>query len=68
MTVQDLIAVLSTFDPGIAVVMPGETAEFCAVQSAFLDWVRIQDMEVMLTDERDAERIAVVRLFGSDTY
>lgn len=67
MTVQDLIAILSTFDPGIAVVMPGEQDEFCMVQSVFLDLVRVQDMEVMLTDESDADRISVVRLCGSDT-
>ncbi len=67
MTVQQLINALSTFDPGIAVVMPGERDEFCMVQSVFLDLVRVQDMEVMLTDESDADRISVVRLFGSDT-
>lgn len=67
MTVQQLINALSTFDPGVAVIMPGERDEFCMVQSVFLDLVRVQDMEVMLTDESDADRISVVRLFGSDT-
>lgn len=67
MTVQQLIDALSTFDRGVAVVMPGEKDEFCTVQSVFLDLVRVQDMEVMLTDESDADRISVVRLFGSDT-
>lgn len=47
--------------------MPGEQDEFCVVQSVFLGLVRVQDMEVMLTDESDADRISVVRLFGSDT-
>ena len=67
MTVQQLINALSTFDPGVTVAMPGERDEFCTGQSVFLDLVRVQDMELMLTDESDADRISVARLFGADT-
>ena len=67
MTVQELIAVLSGFDPALRVVMPSETGpEFCDVDTAFLDLVRFVDGGAELTDEQDDDLTSVVRLFGPD--
>lgn len=67
-TVQDLINALSGFDPALRVVMPCEIgpADFCEVDGAFPDWVRFIEGGAELTDEREEERTAIVRLFCSD--
>jgi hypothetical protein len=66
MTVQELIDALSTFDPGLRVVMPGEDTDFCEVGSAFRDLVQFYGPAVELADERDSERFEIVRLFGPE--
>jgi hypothetical protein len=67
MTVRELIAVLSGFDPDLKVVMPSERGpEFCEVDSAYIDLVRFIDGGAELTDEREADRNPVVRLFGPE--
>ena len=66
MTVQELIDRLSTFDPALPVVMPGEDVDFTQVDSAFEDLVEFRDGVVMLADERETGWEKVVRLFGPD--
>jgi hypothetical protein len=66
MTVAELIARLGVFDPDLKVVMPGEETDFCEVQAAYRDLVAWVDGEVQLSDERDTDRVPVVRLFGAD--
>lgn len=66
MTVGELIAALSTFEPDMRVIMPGEREMFCDVEAAFVDLIRISEREIQLTDERDGGGTPIVRLFGSD--
>jgi hypothetical protein len=66
MTVAELIARLSVFDPDLRVVMPGEETDFCEVKAAYRDLAAWVEGEVQLSDERDADRVPVVRLFGAD--
>lgn len=66
MIVQDLIAALSACDPTLRVIMPGEEADFCEVNGVFRDLVQIRGLNVQLADERESDRLEVVRLFGPD--
>lgn len=64
---QELIALLGTFDPALRVIMPSDvTHDFCEVEQAFLDTVQIRGAEVHLADERETERSTVVRLYGPE--
>lgn len=66
MTVEQLIAVLSRLPPQLRVIMPGENFEFEDVYAAFVDLVWFDGQAWRLTDERQADRTEVVRLFGPD--
>lgn len=66
MTVEQLIAVLSRLPPQLRVIMPGEIFEFEDVHAAFIDLVWFDGQAWQLTDERQADRTEVVRLFGPD--
>lgn len=67
MKVQALIAALADFDPDLEVIIPAETGtEFCVLDSVLPDLVRFVGADAQLTDERDIDRVAVVRLFGPD--
>lgn len=66
MTVQDLIAALSSCDPTLRVIMPGEETDFCEVSGVFHDLVQIRGLHIQLADERESDRLEVVRLFGPE--
>lgn len=67
MKVQALINALAHFDPDLEVIIPSEAGtEFCALDSVLPDLVRFIGADAQLTDERDSDRVAVVRLFGPD--
>jgi hypothetical protein len=66
MTVQELIARLSTFDSALHVIMPGKDEDFTQVDSVFEDLVEFRGGVVMLADERETGWKKVVRLFGPD--
>jgi hypothetical protein len=66
MTVADLVARLGAFDPTLHVVMPGEDGDFSEVRAAYLDLVAFTETGVQLSDERDRDRVQVLRLYGED--
>jgi ribosome-binding protein aMBF1 (putative translation factor) len=66
MTVRDLVAALSKFEPDLRVVIPNEDGDFCEIGAALRDLVQIRGSVVYLADERDRDRLEVVRLFSRD--
>jgi hypothetical protein len=69
MTVNELITRLAALDPELRVVMPAEDSDlFCEVVEAFEGLARFVGGEVMLADERERDRMRVVRLFGRDPF
>lgn len=68
MTVEALIARLATLPPQLRVFMPGEIRDFAEVDAAFIDLMAFDGVEWQLTDERDRDRVEIVRLFGPDGH
>jgi len=67
MKVAELILRLQALDPALPVVMPGESRDFCEVGGAYRDLFALaKDGGLQMADERDADRIEVVRLFGPE--
>lgn len=68
MKVSELILRLQALDPELPVVMPSEAYDFCEVGGAYLDLFAAAERHagLELADERDADRIEAVRLFGPE--
>jgi hypothetical protein len=68
MKVRELILRLQSLNPELPVVMPSERFDFCEVDGAYVDLLATSKRGGLeLADERDADRIEVVRLFGPDS-
>lgn len=67
MKVCDLILRLQTLNSDLPVVMPSESYDFCEVGGAYIDLFAVSKRGGLeLADERDVDRIEVVRLFGPE--
>jgi hypothetical protein len=66
MRVRDLIERLSKLDPDLPVVRPtDDSLDYCFVEATLIDTVAVVGSGVQLSDERDSDCRAAIRLFGA---